>query len=494
MTWLAFSILISVAAGALPVRMLFPRRARRAFRLPDDGWELLVQVSLSIGLGVGFTTLVWFWLLVVVGSVQPSFPLCEAGVTALLAQLVYSVSRCRMARPDTPDDQPCPRPAQASPVPEALGIWNSNYRLLKMMLLVAALWTLYWQVHTALIEPHGGWDAWATWNLKARFLFRSGADWKRVFSPLMQFYRADYPLMIPLAVSRFWYYAGGETQVVPITIGIVFTFATLLLLVGTVGVVADRERALMAGLGLLGGRYFVTSGISQYADTPLSFFFLATAAMMLLRSHYRQPRYGLVVLASLCAGISGWVKNEGTLFVACFGAVVLAVEVWQRGLISALRTLAAFGAGVAVSVPSIVYLKTAFGASNDLVNQRVMGESLDKLLDPARYVEITQTTLCELFDPWSWGVIVPIMILTALLVGFEVRKELRAGTWAVILMVGGMCAGYFAIYLVTPYNLTWHLEKSISRLVVQLWPCAVLVYFSSLAWPRFSGNPKKLNR
>ena len=60
MTWLAFSILISVAAGALPVRMLFPRRARRAFRLPDDGWELLVQVSLSIGLGVGFTTLVWF--------------------------------------------------------------------------------------------------------------------------------------------------------------------------------------------------------------------------------------------------------------------------------------------------------------------------------------------------------------------------------------------------------------------------------------------------
>ena len=87
------------------------------------------------------------------------------------------------------------------------------------------------------------------------------------------------------------------------------------------------------------------------------------------------------------------------------------------------------------------------------------------------------------------------MILTALLVGFEVRKELRAGTWAVILMVGGMCAGYFAIYLVTPYNLTWHLEKSISRLVVQLWPCAVLGGLSfGPAWPRFSGNPKKLNR
>jgi hypothetical protein len=353
------------------------------------------------------------------------------------------------------------------------------------MFLVAVLGALYWQVHTALIEPHGGWDAWATWNLKARFLFRSGDEWKRVFSPVMEFYRADYPLMVPLAVSRFWYYVGYETQLIPAAMGIGFTFWTLFLLVGTVGVVADRERALMAGLALLAGKYFVTSGISQYADTQLSFFFLGTAATILLRDQLGGSGYRLIVLAGLCAGVSGWVKNEGGLFIACVGSAIMAVEAWTRGFRASVRTTAAFGAGLVVAVPSTIYIKTATGAANDLINPGVIAASLGKLTDPGRYAEIIQGVLCELFEPWSWGVVIPLMILTALIFGFDVRKDLNRSFWICMLTVGGVCTGYFAVYLVTPHNLTWHLNTSLSRLVVQLWPCIVLAYFVSLAWPGF---------
>ena len=35
--------------------------------------------------------------------------------------------------------------------------------------------------------------------------------------------------------------------------------------------------------------------------------------------------------------------------------------------------------------------------------------------------------------------------------------------------------GYCALYLVTPYNLSWHLATSADRLLVQLWPSIVFV-------------------
>src|SRR5207237_5909321 len=37
-------------------------------------------------------------------------------------------------------------------------------------------------VHQALAAPHGAWDAWAIWNLRARFLFLGGVHWRDAFS------------------------------------------------------------------------------------------------------------------------------------------------------------------------------------------------------------------------------------------------------------------------------------------------------------------------
>jgi len=38
-------------------------------------------------------------------------------------------------------------------------------------------------------------------------------------------------------------------------------------------------------------------------------------------------------------------------------------------------------------------------------------------------------------------------------------------------------AGYFAIYLITPYDLYWHLRFSLNRLFLQLWPSAIFIFF-----------------
>ena len=38
-------------------------------------------------------------------------------------------------------------------------------------------------------------------------------------------------------------------------------------------------------------------------------------------------------------------------------------------------------------------------------------------------------------------------------------------------------AGFFLIYVITPYDIFWHLRNSLNRLFLQLWPSAIFLFF-----------------
>ena len=46
-----------------------------------------------------------------------------------------------------------------------------------------------------------------------------------------------------------------------------------------------------------------------------------------------------------------------------------------------------------------------------------------------------------------------------------------------IVSLGLVLLGYFAIYLITPRDLYWHLRFSLNRLFLQLWPSAIFLFF-----------------
>lgn len=43
--------------------------------------------------------------------------------------------------------------------------------------------------------------------------------------------------------------------------------------------------------------------------------------------------------------------------------------------------------------------------------------------------------------------------------------------------------GYFFVYVITPTDLAWQLESSLNRILLQLWPAAVVVCFCVLRTP-----------
>ena len=81
-------------------------------------------------------------------------------------------------------------------------------------------------------NPYGDWDAWAIWNLRARFLYSGGNAWTDGFSNIIGWSHPDYPVLIPSLVARGWLYTRYEAQFVPALIAFMFTFGTVALLIG----------------------------------------------------------------------------------------------------------------------------------------------------------------------------------------------------------------------------------------------------------------------
>jgi len=64
-----------------------------------------------------------------------------------------------------------------------------------------------------------------------------------------------------------------------------------------------------------------------------------------------------------------------------------------------------------------------------------------------------------------------------LLIRGNIRTPPSASVRASALTLGLTLAGYFFIYLITPYEIYWHLRFSLARLFIQIWPSAIFVFF-----------------
>jgi hypothetical protein len=59
----------------------------------------------------------------------------------------------------------------------------------------------------------------------------------------------------------------------------------------------------------------------------------------------------------------------------------------------------------------------------------------------------------------------------------------------VVVIVGGlMLAGYYAVYLLSPQDLAWHLDSSLVRLLLQVWPLALLAWALVVPCPEGVGR------
>src|SRR5437016_1646452 len=439
---------------------------------PKGSWfksELLLKLSLGVVCGLGLFS--FLYLLSLVFSVPAkTLAASEVVIFVLLSILLWIRGH------NLHDQKLLQYTADMSS-----GLLGQTLRASFVVILIGALHRCLKELAT---NPQGiGWDAFAIWNLHARFLFRGGEHWKDGFSSLIPWFHPDYPLFLPGSVAHFWSYLGRETTAVPATLAFAFTFSTVALLFSAVAVLRGRNHGLLAGLMLLGTPSFLRQGVSQYADIPLSFFLLAAIALLVLADRVPESNFSLLVLSGFMAGCAAWTKNEGLLFLTAFVVTRLGILLRRENWAACLRQMAPLAATIIPILLLIAYFKLSVAGPQELFSSP--HDMLQKAIDPHRYWMIVRWFLKDSLRFGGW-LLIPgtlVVIAYAMILGKDTDATSRAARATSVCALVLTAMGYFAIYVITPYDLRWHLMWSLDRLLMQLWPSVLFLVFVSVRAP-----------
>ena len=442
--------------GFCLLRSLFPAPLR---------WSVhnLLLLSMGAGAGIGIASSLYFLCLALTGPKLPVLVSVEAA--ALLAVIALAMR----AKPREPVFDWAPSPL-------------TPWYLTGLFLLAAAAATTIFFVY-AINKPHGEWDAWSIWNLRARFLFRAGEFWRDAFSNQIAWSHPDYPLLVPGIVAMCWTLAGSESTTAQIAVGFLFAVSAAGTLVAALGILRGRSQAFVAGALLLGTVLFVELGAMQYADLPLSSFILASLALLALQDRYRNSAR-LSAMAGVAAGFAAWTKNEGLLFVAALIAARV-IAILRYGKSAELRRgLGALAAGLVAPLAVVAFFKLRFAPPGDLLSKKP-GEVLAHAADPGRWLTVLEGFIKAALLLGNF--LLPVLLALALywyLVRFRVEQRDRALVATGGIAVTLMLLGDFVIYVLFSNDVVWQINASIDRIYLQVWPSALFVFFLAANVPQ----------
>jgi hypothetical protein len=307
---------------------------------------------------------------------------------------------------------------------------------------------------------YGPWDAWAIWNLNAKYLI-SSEHWQNMFMNT-KFTHPDYPLALPSTIAFFSRLAGGQFNLL-----IPFAFHFLITLSIPILIFTEtyKRSIIVAGTALLlmaTNEFYLLQGMHQMADTLLSFFLLC--AMVSMQQHKDDPR--MLVMSAAFLGCCMWTKNEGVILTIIFCIF------HYKEFFGKYRAKYSF-AGFALPVVVWAIFKFGYATDNDMVAAQGQ-ETLELLKDTARYKLIYDsfiTNLNEHFNGLKWCVLVYLLLCIILRRTPDKR----------ILMILCCMLTYLLVYVVSPNNLEWHLFTSLSRLMHQLMPVTMYTLAMMLA-------------
>ena len=427
-----------------------------------------IKSSFAVGLGLGISSHLFFVCLLLFGSPNIFSVVTEMLVlTCLIAFSLYLImNRNNKNR-----------------------IFEQNHSALSKKpysFLLSGFWIAFilsasFFILISLNNYHGSWDAWAIWNMRARFIFRGGDKWVEAFSNIYGWSHPDYPLLIPLNIARIWNYMGSETPIVPVSIAFLFTFSTVALTASSISYIRSHSQGFLAGLVLLGITSFTCYGAQQCADVPFGFYVLATLVSFFLHDKIPERSLQLIFLSGIMAGFSAWTKNEGFLLIISVIIAHFIIVVPLKGWKTYAAEIVSFMAGLFPILIIIAYFKIQLAPPNDLFSGQGVKFTIDRLADFSRYLIVGKSFITTFFEIIKGRIIIfPICLL---FLGLSYPEQYKISIYISSIVLLLMLMGYFMVYIISPHDLVWHLSSSLERLFLQLLPSAIFIFFVLLTTP-----------
>jgi hypothetical protein len=323
----------------------------------------------------------------------------------------------------------------------------------------------------AWLLPMEAYDAVSNWGLKAKAIFLAGGIPESFLrNPNYEVFHPDYPLLVPLLESYVYRCVAGLREP---SVKMVFP----LFLAGCVAILfaalrragQTRRSCLLFSFLLVSVPYLSEQATNGYADVVVTFYFGAGSLYLYLWQ--TTGRNLFLVLSALLTACAALTKNEGLLLVGIH-LVWLAVVLLSRSGISNRSKLSCLGLYICILAVVLMpwyRFHESLGRRNDVINSEAVSAGLNwgrlNRVGPILYHLQTQV-----FGPKNWNL---IWILFCAAVALRRRVMLRLPAVLFVCAVGLTVAAYMSVYLITPYgvppfDVTWHLRTSASRLLIHV--------------------------
>jgi hypothetical protein len=315
----------------------------------------------------------------------------------------------------------------------------------------------------------GDWDAWAIWNLRARFLIEPTDRWKDAFVPALTWAHPNYPIHLPSSVARGWVQMGAPSVAIPIGLAV---GATLAAIVAVTGSLYARAGAVAActGLLLVATPAFVLLGTAQLADIWVGLFMVLAVIFLAM-----PPTMGSLASAGLAMGLAAWSKNEGLTAAVAIASSFSLVRVITGGWRRAWRDALAVAIGLLPMLVVLALFKTRLAPPSELVARAADAGAWNHWTNPARLTMVVVGMARGLAGWGGWPVLGPVWCIPLVILAWPGSRAVGRNpmVYAAGLALVMQMLVFFSVYVMTPFDPAWHLGTSWSRLILQLWPTTV---------------------
>ena len=435
-----FSLLTSSLLGFLAVNAL------RAHNRIDP----IIHVIASIGLGLTLSAQIIFYTLFTIGHFSPAAVWIGHGI-ALVILLATNIS---VFKKD---------PALMFPKFPADQIAWAGFGILSLLLI--PLW------REAHFYPFGGWDAWACWNLKAKFIFLGGDTWKNMLDVSMWRSNNQYPFLLPLMNVWGWSFYGNPSISVPIGNTILFTFLTASLMFWAIKRVTKTIFSVIAPLLLFSIPFVNTLSISQYSDIVVAFYLSGTFVCLCAAREERS--IPLAILAGLFCGAMSFTKPEGAL--ASVLIVGLSIPyLWDRNKKSSALLSPFLTATILSALPAVLFQLFWATPNVSFINGLTSPDHPTTLLRLKAILMFLGVELISLKWTGLW-----ILLGCGLILGraHGFKNSLGIVPIFLTLYITGAIANYS---INTHYEIVWWLGTTLNRILYTLLPLIAWWVFAAI--------------
>jgi len=334
----------------------------------------------------------------------------------------------------------------------------------------------------AKFYPYGGWDAWAVWNFKAKFLLMAGNHWNLIFDPALWRSSPHYPLLLPLINLWGWSFLDEPTYQVPMLTSLLFTFLTMGLLITGLKEWSKSHLVILSAVCFTVSPFLAKTAVSQYCDVLFGYYLLASIFCLIKARQFNNPGYGF--LAGIFTGFLSFTKSEGLVA----GLILTALSVFyligqheppttfsKKTGIKDKFTMIAFAVGCALTmIPAIVFY--TFLAPENIT-------SINGLLSKTNPADFTRLKIILIFyamelvsNKWNglW-----IVLFFGLSLGWKNILKPQILIIPLFLSLYTLTVSFY-YFTNTYFEIAWWLSVSLNRILGAVIPTVIFWVFYAL--------------